>query len=125
MNFKPLHDRILVKAIKPAPVTKGGIIVPETVTNKPQQGEVIAIGPGKYEKGELVSLTVKVGDIIKVREGSKGKKVFENIAEKSKDYTIPAWLSFDYSKMEGKVLSKPKNTETFLDLNAILEFYSR
>ena len=64
MNFKPLHDRILVKAIKPAPVTKGGIIVPETVTNKPQQGEVIAIGPGKYEKGELVSLTVKVGDII-------------------------------------------------------------
>src|SRR3989344_3757464 len=53
------------------------------------------------------------------------KKIFNNIAEKLKDYNFPAWISFDLEKMEGKVLAKPKNTESFLDLNAVLEFYSR
>ncbi|MES2023646.1 MAG: 30S ribosomal protein S4 [Patescibacteria group bacterium] len=71
------------------------------------------------------SYEVKPGDIIKVREGSKTSKLFENLAEKLKDYNPPAWLSFDPGKMEGKVSAKPKNIETFLDLNAVLEFYSR
>jgi len=73
----------------------------------------------------IPSYEVKVGDVIKIREGSKTKKLFENLVEKLKDYTAPAWVSFDPTKMEGKVLSKPKNIETFLDLNAVLEFYSR
>jgi len=76
-------------------------------------------------KVTIPSYQVKLGDVIKVREGSKGKKIFENIVEKIKDYNPPTWVSFDPSKMEGKVLAKPKNTETFLDLNAVLEFYSR
>jgi len=71
------------------------------------------------------SYEVKPGDIIKIREGSKNKKIFDNLSEKLKDYNAPSWVSFDVSKMEGKILSKPKNTETFLDLNAVLEFYSR
>ena len=71
------------------------------------------------------SYEVKIGDIIKVREGSKAKKIFDNLVEKLKDYTAPAWVIFDATKMEGKILAKPKNTETFLDLNAVLEFYSR
>ena len=71
------------------------------------------------------SYEVKIGDIIKVREGSKTKKIFDNLVEKLKDYTAPTWVSFDATKMEGKILAKPKNTETFLDLNAVLEFYSR
>jgi len=73
----------------------------------------------------IPSYEVKPGDIIKIREGSKTKKIFENMVEKLKDYTPPTWVSFDASKMEGKILAKPKNTETFLDLNAVLEFYSR
>ena len=73
----------------------------------------------------IPSYEVKPGDIVKVREGSKNKKIFENLSEKLKDYTAPVWVSFDVSKMEGKILAKPKNTETFLDLNAVLEFYSR
>jgi len=73
----------------------------------------------------IPSFEIKPGDIIKIREGSKNKKIFENMIEKLKDYTAPAWVSFDASKMEGKILAKPKNTETFLDLNAVLEFYSR
>lgn len=76
-------------------------------------------------KVTIPSFEVKVGDIIKIREGSKIKKIFENLADRLKDYNGPAWISFDLSKMEGKVLAKPKNTETFLDLNAVLEFYSR
>jgi small subunit ribosomal protein S4 len=71
------------------------------------------------------SYEIKVGDVIKVREGSKGKKIFSDLENRLKDYTAPTWVSFDQNKMEGKIISKPQNTETFLDLNAVLEFYSR
>ncbi len=71
------------------------------------------------------SYELSKGDVIRVREGSKTKKIFDNLAAKLKDYNGPAWLAFDVAKMEGKIMSKPKNTETFLDLNAVLEFYSR
>lgn len=76
-------------------------------------------------KVTIPSYEVKVGDLIKIREGSKTKKIFDNMVEKLKDYNAPNWLSFDVAKMEGKISAKPKNTETFLDLNAVLEFYSR
>ena len=71
------------------------------------------------------SYEVKMGDIIKIREGSKSKKIFEGLAVKNKDYITPPWLSFDFGKMEGVVKEKPKNKDTFFDLNAVLEFYSR
>lgn len=71
------------------------------------------------------SYALKIGDVIKIREGSKGSKLFENLEGRLKDYNAPKWLSFDIAKLEGKILEKPKNTETFLDLNAVLEFYSR
>ncbi|MFA5095129.1 MAG: 30S ribosomal protein S4 [Candidatus Paceibacterota bacterium] len=73
----------------------------------------------------IPSYEVQPKDVIKIREGSKVKKIFYNLAERIKDYNPPSWLSFDASKMEGNILAKPKNTETFLDLNAVLEFYSR
>ncbi len=73
----------------------------------------------------IPSYELKSGDIIKIREGSKTKKIFENLADRLKDYNAPKWLSFDLGIMEGKMLDKPKNIETFLDLNAVLEFYSR
>jgi small subunit ribosomal protein S4 len=76
-------------------------------------------------KVTIPSYTVKTGDIIKIREGSKSKKVFSNLAEKIKNYQFPAWLSFNTKEMEGKILNKPKNVESFLDLNIVLEFYSR
>ncbi len=76
-------------------------------------------------KVTIPSYQLKLGDIIKIREGSKSKKIFENLTERLKDYTSPAWLIFDINKLEGKILEKPKNTESFLDLNAVLEFYSR
>ena len=73
----------------------------------------------------IPSYELKQGDIIKIRDGSKNKKLFENLAGRLKDYNSPSWLNFDLGSMEGKILAKPKNTETFLDLNAVLEFYSR
>ena len=76
-------------------------------------------------KVTIPSYELKIGDIIKIREGSKGKGIFSGLAEKLKDYNSPAWLAFDLEKMEGKVQAKPKSIETFLDLNAVLEFYSR
>ena len=76
-------------------------------------------------KVTVPSFEVKVGDVIKIREGSKIKKIFSNLVERLKDYSAPTWMTFDPAKMEGKILDKPKNVETFLDLNAVLEFYSR
>ncbi len=65
MKFRPLHDRVLVKRIDAEEKTAGGIIIPDTAKEKPQQGEVIAVGPGaRDESGKLVPLDVKVGDTV-------------------------------------------------------------
>jgi chaperonin GroES len=65
MAFRPLHDRILVRRIEADEKTAGGIIIPDTAKEKPQEGEVIAVGPGaRDESGKLVELDVKVGDSI-------------------------------------------------------------
>ena len=65
MGFRPLHDRVLVRRIDAEEKTAGGIIIPDTAKEKPQQGEVIAVGPGgRDEDGELIPLDVKAGDII-------------------------------------------------------------
>jgi chaperonin GroES len=65
MKFRPLHDRILVERVESEEITKGGIIVPDTAREKPQQGKVIAIGHGKrLEDGKLIPLEVKAGDTI-------------------------------------------------------------
>jgi len=61
-KFRPLHDRVVVRRIDAEAKTKGGIIIPDTAKEKPQEGEVIAAGAGKIEKGERIPLDVKVGD---------------------------------------------------------------
>jgi chaperonin GroES len=65
MKFRPLHDRVVVRRVDAEMKTAGGIIIPETAQEKPQQGEVVAVGPGaRNEKGEIVALDVKAGDRI-------------------------------------------------------------
>nr|CAD6617284.1 molecular chaperone GroES [Rhizobium sp. TCK] len=65
MTFRPLHDRILVRRVDSEEKTKGGIIIPDTAKEKPQEGEVIAVGPGaRNEQGQIQALDVKVGDRI-------------------------------------------------------------
>jgi chaperonin GroES len=62
-NFRPLHDRVVVKRIEAEEKTKGGIIIPDTAKEKPSQGEVTAVGPGgRDETGKLIPMDVKVGD---------------------------------------------------------------
>jgi chaperonin GroES len=58
----PLHDRIVVKRIEEKETVKGGIIVPDTAKEKPQEGEVIAVGPGKFHDGKRIPLDVEAGD---------------------------------------------------------------
>ena len=63
MKFRPLHDRVVVRRITPEEKTKGGIIIPDTAQEKPQEGEVIAVGPGgRDENGKLIPIDVKAGD---------------------------------------------------------------
>lgn len=65
MKFHPLHDRIVVRRIEGESKTAGGIIIPDTAKEKPQEGEVVAVGPGaRDEQGKLVPLDVKAGDHI-------------------------------------------------------------
>ncbi|HET6321785.1 MAG TPA: co-chaperone GroES [Hyphomicrobium sp.] len=63
MKFRPLHDRVVVKRVDSETKTSGGIIIPDTATEKPQQGEVVAVGPGtRDESGKLVPIDLKKGD---------------------------------------------------------------
>ena len=65
MKFRPLHDRVLIEVLDSEEKTSGGIIIPDTAKEKPQEGEVIAVGPGaKSEDGKVSPMDVKVGDIV-------------------------------------------------------------
>ena len=63
LKFRPLHDRVVVKRIDAEEKSKGGIIIPDTAKEKPQEGEVVAVGPGgRDENGKLITIDVKAGD---------------------------------------------------------------
>ena len=62
MAFRPLHDRVVVKRLEGEEKTKGGIIIPDTAKEKPQEGCVVAVGPGRVEDGKVIKPDVKAGD---------------------------------------------------------------
>src|ERR671921_769212 len=63
MKFRPLHDRVVVRRLEAEEKTKGGIIIPDTAKEKPQEGEIVAVGPGgRDESGKLIPIDVKAGD---------------------------------------------------------------
>ena len=65
MKFRPLHDRVVVQRTESEQKTAGGIIIPDTAKEKPQEGEVVAVGPGsKNEEGKVSPMDVKIGDIV-------------------------------------------------------------
>ncbi len=77
------------------------------------------------KKTTVASLRVKVGDVIAVRLGSKKSVLFAEMDKKMKEYTCPNWLTFNVETLSGTIVGKPKNTEGYLDLSTVLEFYSR
>ena len=62
MQIKPLSDRVVLKAVEMEEKTKSGIVLPDTAKEKPQEGEIMAVGPGRYEDGKLIPMNVKKGD---------------------------------------------------------------
>ncbi len=65
MTFRPLHDRVAIRRLEGDATSKGGIIIPDTVKEKPQEGEVVAVGPGlRDDKGKLVPVDIAVGDTV-------------------------------------------------------------
>ncbi len=62
MTIKPLQDRVLVKALEEVEVKKGSIIIPDTAKERPMQGEIVEVGPGKVEDGKTIAMSVKKGD---------------------------------------------------------------
>jgi chaperonin GroES len=83
VNVTPLHDRVLIKRIEEKESIKGGIIIPDSAKEKPQEGEVVAAGAGKMEKGVRVPLDVKVGDRVLF-----GKYSGTEIKAEDEDYLI-------------------------------------
>ena len=61
-TVKPLADRVVIKALEETEQMRGGLFIPDTAKEKPQQGEIVAVGPGRYEDGKLVPMSLKVGD---------------------------------------------------------------
>lgn len=76
-------------------------------------------------KSTVPSLTVRIGDVISVREGSKKSTVFADIKKKTETHVWPNWLKFNPESLQAEVTAKPKNDEQFLQLDTVLEFYSR
>ena len=64
INIKPLEDRILIKQVEAEQTTASGLVIPDTAKEKPQEGTVLAVGPGRFEDGKRVPLDVKVGDVV-------------------------------------------------------------
>ena len=83
INITPLHDRVLIRRLEEKETAKGGIIIPDTAKEKPQEGEVIAVGAGKMEKGQRIPLDVKVGDRILI-----GKYTGNDIKIDDQEYLI-------------------------------------
>jgi chaperonin GroES len=83
VQVTPLHDRVLIKRIEEKETVKGGIIIPDTAKEKPQEGEVMAVGAGKIEKGERIPLDVKAGDRVLF-----GKYSGTEIKVEDEDYLI-------------------------------------
>lgn len=77
------------------------------------------------KKTTVASSRVRVGSIIAVRPGSKKSPLFTDMTTRLKDYTMPNWLTFNTETLSGTVAGKPKNADGYLDLNTVLEFYSR
>jgi small subunit ribosomal protein S4 len=78
------------------------------------------------KKTTIPSRTLKVGDVVAVREGSKSSSMFTTLSERVQNVTMPDWMTFDIKKLQAEVKSAPKlSTDTLFDLNAIVEFYSR
>lgn len=77
------------------------------------------------KKTTVASQRVHVGDVIAVRAGSAKSVLFADMAKKMKEYTLPNWLKFNTETLSGVMEGKPKNVEGYLDLNTVLEFYSR
>jgi chaperonin GroES len=84
MNIRPLHDRVLVKRVEQEEQVRGGIIIPDTAKEKPQEAEVVAVGPGKFdEDGERLPMDVKAGDRVLV-----GKYSGSDVKIDDTDYVI-------------------------------------
>ena len=83
VQIAPLHDRVLVRRLEEKETAKGGIIIPDTAKEKPQEGEVIAVGAGKIEKGKRIPLDVKPGDRILF-----GKYTGNDITLEGQEYLI-------------------------------------
>ena len=83
MKIKPLADRVVIKALDAESKTAGGIIIPDNAKEKPQNGEIVAVGPGKIEEGKKIEMDLKVGDKVLY-----GKYAGTEITVEGKEYII-------------------------------------
>src|SRR3546814_20624237 len=103
MHFRPLHDRVVVRRIEAEEKTSGGIIIPDTAKEKPQEGEIVAVGPGaRDDAGRLVEPSVKTGDRVLFGKWS-GTEVKIDVEDLSimQECDIPGWKGREASMERG------------------------
>jgi chaperonin GroES len=123
MKFRPLHDRVVVRRVDAEEKTAGGIIIPDTAKEKPQQGEVLAVGPGKRdETGKLVALDVKAGDQILFGKwsGTEVKVDGEDLLIMKEDDIMGVVEGLTKSKSTGSGTRKVGAVAAVLALGALL-----
>ena len=128
MKIQPLADRIVVKVLEAKEVTKGGIVLPDTAKEKPQEAEVIAVGKGKIsDEGKIIPPEVKAGDKIQLKCRDKQKQRIKELVEAAKDRTIPKWLKADPANISGEILGVPERADVGFPIKEqlIIELYSK
>src|SRR2546427_4975021 len=110
MNLRPLHDRVIVKRLENETKTASGIVIPENAAEKPDQGEVLAVGPGKKnDKGEVIALNVKVGDrVLFGKYSGQTVKVDRKSTRLNSSHSQISYAVFCLKKKKKKVKSNNK-----------------
>lgn len=96
-KVSPLADRVVVKALEEAEQMRGGLYIPDTAKEKPQQGEIVAVGPGRFDEGKRVPMEVKVGDKVLYGKYSGTEVTIDNeqvLILRESEYSRGHWLTF-------------------------------
>ena len=127
MTLVPLGDRVVLKQVEAEETTKSGIVLPGQAQEKPQQAEVVAVGPGGMVDGKEVKMQVKVGDTIEIKEKYATMQRYKDILEATGSNMVPEWLDVDAENLKGSVKELPAREaiDVPVDEMLIVELYSK
>ena len=127
MKLVPLGDKVVLKQLEAEETTKSGIVLPGQAKEKPQQAEVVAVGPGGMIDGKEVTMQVKAGDKVEIKEDAKSSQRCKDVLEATAGRVVPEWLTADPENLSGIVNQLPSREMIDVPVNEmfIVELYSK